>query len=69
MLTKADLDRWMAKAPPRPRAWRWICHPDQVAYWRRELPSCIEVVPYAMPAPFGEKRRKSMLRLGLRNGT
>ena len=49
MLTKADLDRWLAKAkaPPRPRAWRWICHPDKVAHWRRALPSCIEVVAYA----------------------
>ena len=52
MLTKADLDRWLAKmqAPTRPRRWRWFCHPDRAAGWRRALPSGIEVVPYAMSA-------------------
>ena len=48
MLTKADHDRHMAAAKAHmPRPWRWYCHPDHVAFWRRELPSCIEVVAYA----------------------
>ena len=57
MLTKADLDRFYAEAKAQmPRPWRWYCHPDNVIFWRRELPSSIEVVPYAMPAPKGEKQ-------------
>jgi hypothetical protein len=49
-LTRADFDRFLRQTmeadTKKVQQW-WICRPDLVDYWRRELPSCIKVVPYA----------------------